>query len=326
MEHNPKVDNIPHSNSAHIPEDMRETPVETFDTPLHQAVQEGKVSTLSFDEATEPQYDTADNGLNTAPRRRNRTVLTVGGVAAGAALVVGGFFGVKAVTDSSNSSELTAEDPATTGQVDEGSDINTGSTEDENSNTTEGETTKSFEQLVNEKKIESGLSAEAYAETLLGDRIPSWFLGGKGQAYWDEVTTSPVNDTVVEDRIAKEQAAINTNALFIPGWESNPNLKNVAANFEEHNSISLVDWRHAYDFDESLGTPEWEEDLIVEQVTVIEESETGRKLSIAGYEVNNAAETSNPDSPNADHSGTPWKFTITTTIVDGTEYVSDWES
>jgi len=183
---------------------------------------------------------------------------------------------------------------------------------------------KSIEQLINETKIESGLSAEVYTKTLLEDRIPNWILGGSNEEYFNEKTAVTSDDYVIETRIAEEQSNINTNALFVPGWQSNQNLVNINDFYTEYNIGAKIDWLRAHDFEGSLGTPDWEEGMVVEMTEVLEETDEGRTIYTAGYQTNNAAETSNSKSVNAKNNGASWNYTITTTVIDGHEYVSDW--
>lgn len=185
---------------------------------------------------------------------------------------------------------------------------------------------KTTEELINEKKIPSGLSAEDYAGMLLETRVPEWILGGSDEAYWDEATAvyREPDDKTIETRIAEEQSNIYANALFVPGWRSVPGLVNVNESYTSNNTNTKIDWLRAHDFDGSLGTPDWDEGMVVELTEVREESEDGRTIFVAGYQTNNASETSNPSSINAKNNGAAWNFTITTTVLDGHEYVSNW--
>lgn len=188
------------------------------------------------------------------------------------------------------------------------------------------EVEKTFEQLVDEQKIEAGLSAEEYAETLFG-RFAAWNLAGKEQ-YWDEWWAEDSTEVRQSDemphRIAEEQKLIFANALFHPGWQED--LSILADQWREDNEILLVTWRKAYDYDGSNGTPEWEQGNVVQQVEVLaEDLEAGtRRLYVAGYETNNGADTKNAQSPNVKYNGAPWSFYIDTVSIDGYEYISGW--
>lgn len=116
MDKLPKADNVPHSNSQDVPENLREVPVEFFDkTTLREAVERGDLSTLPFTEAPEPDYDKTEP-IEAAPAKKNRLPLIIGSAAAGIALVGGAVFGVKAMTDSSNSEVPLENDPKATNQ------------------------------------------------------------------------------------------------------------------------------------------------------------------------------------------------------------------
>lgn len=184
----------------------------------------------------------------------------------------------------------------------------------------------SFEQQVDALKIEAGLSPEEFAHVFF-ERQESWILAGKEQYFeeWSAEEDSSIRQgTEIQHRIAEEQKLIYANALFIPGWQNS--LSNLAEAHREANEIMLFTWLKSVDRDGSWGTPEWKEERIVERVELIEEDPIlgTRTLLVSGYEANNGAETRNADSPNVKHNGKPWSFYITTTVVDGTEYISDW--
>lgn len=181
----------------------------------------------------------------------------------------------------------------------------------------------SMEEQINALKIEAGLSPEAYAKVLLEERWPAWNLAGAEEA-WEllQYETDATKREQVREQIAEEQKNVYANALFVPGWEQN--LSILADQQASSNAITLLDWLKT----KGRGGVLWEVGMVVERVEVVEEdTEAGtRKLYVAGYETNNGAETTQADSPNTSHNGAPWDFYITTTIIDGVEYVSDWSS
>jgi hypothetical protein len=125
--HQPKVDKVPHSNSANVPEALRETPVEEFDMTLQEAHDAGKVSTLPLTEAPEPNYNfvppTETPEVRTsaeAPKNKKSLAVKIGVAAAGLAVAAGAVFGVKAVTDNAN--EAPVKNPDDTTQVEEGNE------------------------------------------------------------------------------------------------------------------------------------------------------------------------------------------------------------
>lgn len=125
--HQPKVDKVPHSNSANVPEALRETPVEEFDMTLQEAHDAGKVSTLPLTEAPEPNYNfvppTETPEVRTsaeAPKNKKSLAVKIGVAAAGLAVAAGAVFGVKAVTDNAN--EAPVKNPDDTTQIEEGNE------------------------------------------------------------------------------------------------------------------------------------------------------------------------------------------------------------
>lgn len=178
-----------------------------------------------------------------------------------------------------------------------------------------------LEEQINALKIEAGLSAEEYATVLFEERLVAWRLAGADEAFeLLQYEVDAAKREEVQKQIAEEQKNIYANALFVPGWEEN--LSILADQRAQTNAILLIDWLKT----KGRGGVLWEEGNVVERVDVLEEdAEAGtRKLYVAGYQTNNGAETTQADSPNAKADGAPWAFYVTTTTIDGTEYISDW--
>lgn len=193
---------------------------------------------------------------------------------------------------------------------------------------------KSFEELVNERKIEAGLSAEEFAKTLFEDRWVGWLTPLDKEAFYEEHYGADGKEAIsaVEQQYAAENTKIFTNALFIPGWESVPSLSAQAAQQADRAKVDLGMWARARYYDEEIQIddeyPEYDVGMVVERVEVLQEdAEAGtRTLLVAGYETNNITETSivneAPESF-AQNNGSPWGLTVKTTVIDGVEYVTE---
>lgn len=188
-------------------------------------------------------------------------------------------------------------------------------------------TSTSFEQQVSELRIPAGLSADEYAEKLFTRALSEWYLYGADREYFEAwAAGDETSRTELEAEIVDAGKLLYTNALFIPGWESNPNLVTVVTNLTNANNDGIQTWREAYDWDKSLGAEEWQEGNIVTSVEVLstDDATGARTFKVTGYQTNNAPDTAAPDHPNAPNNGSPWDFTVTTRVIDDTEYVSDW--
>lgn len=193
---------------------------------------------------------------------------------------------------------------------------------------------KSFEELVNERKIEAGLSAEDYAKTLFEDRWVAWSTPIDKEQFYQERYNADGKEAVqaVNQRYAEENTKIFTNALLIPGWESVPSL---SAQVEHTTGVVKSDlsmWAQARYYDEDIMVddefPEYQVGMVVERVEVLQENvEAGtRTLLVAGYQTNNIAETSmaNQASESFDRvNGASWEFTVKTEVINGVEYVTE---
>lgn len=194
---------------------------------------------------------------------------------------------------------------------------------------------KSFEELVNERKIEAGLSAEDYARTLIEERFVAWLTPIDKETFYAEHRGADGKEAIraVEQRYAAENTKIFTNATFIPGWESVPSLSAQAAHTTDVASVDLGMWARARYYDEEIQIddefPEYQVGMVVERVEVLQDdTEAGtRTLLVAGYETNNITETSianeAPESF-ARVNGSPWTFTVKTEVIDGVEYVTEF--
>lgn len=180
---------------------------------------------------------------------------------------------------------------------------------------------KTMEQLINENKIEAGLSPEEFAITF-ESKISEWALAGTSEESL-EGWYDAEDKTAFEDGLAAQQTAIFTNALFAPGYHNEPSLVNVEANFETRNAAWIGSWARA-DATLELGSVIEETRLISEDPSLGE-----RVVYIAGYDTNNAADAnyaSEETRQNAlSHNGESWDHTLTLKTIDGFEYVTKWE-
>ncbi|UTX51363.1 hypothetical protein KI440_00120 [Candidatus Saccharibacteria bacterium TM7i] len=307
---------MPHSGGRNVPEQLREQPVREFDnTSLGEALDQGYLEV-----PTSPSPIPEAQPAVTAPEKKKRNKLLIGASAglAGVAIVAASVIGINAAN-----SNTSGEDP-------EGPKADPKGTTEVTPEPKPVETEKSFEQQVNELKIEAGLSPEEYVDTLIAKRMVDWEFAGKEQ-YWKVAGdgSNSVDDiNTARKAIVAEQNRVFANALFIPGWE-NTELASIAERRKINQEATLDTWGRTKANIEFAGDTreEWQTGMVIERVELLEENpDTGtRKFFIAGYETNNGDRAAY-QSVNAKNNGAPWSFTFTTQVVDGTEYIAEWSN
>ncbi|MFA5607700.1 MAG: hypothetical protein WDA07_10985 [Leucobacter sp.] len=193
---------------------------------------------------------------------------------------------------------------------------------------------KSFEELVNERKIEAGLSAEDYAKILFEERWVEWQEPFDEDRFYAAHHAADGKDAIreVEQLEAEANTKVFANALFLPGWQDT--LAVLAEQRTETARIDLGMWARTRFFNEEIvmeDLPLYETGMVVERVDVVSENpELGtRTIYVAGYQTNNITETSYANAANDSYervNGAPWGFHVTTVVIDGTEYISDWSN
>lgn len=313
----------PNEHSGNLPQELgRERPDPDFEyhTPLEEALDKGRVKGIVRDADGNIQW------VNSAPapekKKRRGLVMSITGGAAAVAIAAGAW-GISANANNN------APEPRPTTSAEPGMPVEP-TTEPSNEVTTPPvEEEKSFEQLVNETKIEAGLSAEEYAEEF-SSRINDWALAGADsyEAYdgWFEAGDSK---EAYEDQIAASNTNVYTNALFGPGYQDEQSLVNAAINLTDRNAIWFGRWARSYDYENKVGTLELYTTL--EQTKVVSENAelNQRVLYISGYDTNNGEEAmfNSPETRQKvlEANGVAWDHTLTLTTIDGYEYVTKWE-
>lgn len=184
---------------------------------------------------------------------------------------------------------------------------------------------KTAEELINENKIEAGLSAMDYAKAL-ESRLANWaFAGTTNENFSKWVDAKSKVD--FEDNLAASQTSLYTSALFAPGYQNEQSLVNAEANLTTRNSSWIASWMRSYDFQNHKGTLKLSS--TVDEVRVISENpSTGeRVIYIAGHDTSNAAEAKFTSEENRQKTleSDKWDHTLTLKSIDGKEYISKWE-
>lgn len=333
----------PKNHSGNLSPEMRETPVREFrDTSLEEAttlpefkskLPTGEVVTvasftgqspetvevISDVPPTTPPIVTAEQGSPKPERKRLGLGAKIGAGLAGLALAGGAALGITSAVNAGNNTPP-EDDPKGNGQVEE--EPGTG---EEKPPVVEEE--KTIEQLINETKIEAGLSAEEYAETLQ-NRLNDWALAGATDNAFNDWSDSDSKDAF-EDQLAAAETTVYTNALFGPGYQNEPSLVNAEANLTARNAAWLASWMRSYDYEKDTGTLKI--DSAIEQAEVLSENpETGeRVIYIAGYDTNNAEEARFTSEDNRaialSSNGQSWDHTLTVKDIEGVTYITKWE-
>lgn len=218
--HQPKVDKVPHSNSANVPDALRETPVEEFDMTLQEAHDAGKVSPLPLTEAPEPQYGVESPVIAPetqtsveAPKRKLSLIQKIGFGAASVAVAAGAVFGTKAIID--NTGEAPTPNTDGTSQIDEGNQEPSGTEEEQTPEVNE------MDEILNLPKPErfdelDNMTIEQFNQQPIEARVEyaAW-LNRDNQhlaELWFEATESPldqlaINMTVNPDNTGEEVRA-----------------------------------------------------------------------------------------------------------------------
>lgn len=317
--HQPKVDKVPHSNSANVPEALRETPVEEFDMPLKDAVEAGKVSTLPSTEAPEPIYNFESPVTNVetktsveAPKKKNRVLITLGSIGAGLAITAGAIFGVKAASENTN--EAPVKNPDDTTQVEEEPGTNTGSEgegtgtgEVDNIPSTSGEndpavTEANKEQLSESLKLGTDLSPQALGEKTI-DNLSRWSMAGATYETWNNQDFSITPEEYAAG-IASTNADVYKEAIFGANADTNPNsnVQNYITGMETNNARNLnyaiqTFSNEEYTNSNSANIETFKLTYTAEEVSIVSESEDKLVLNVRFLIDNNAEKTMYGESP-----------------------------
>lgn len=303
--------NIPHSGEP-LSNEFKDTPLGDFEAVQ---IREG----IPVDPSTLPEFmpplttNKEVNQTENSETPRLSLKAKIGAALAGLTLVGGATVGVN-IFANNPTNEPPVKDPNENSQTDN---------EGEKPPITEEqppvvEEEKTLEQLINENKIEAGLSPEEFA-TIFESRMTDWALAGASEKSLEEWYDAE-DKTAFEDELASLQTARFSNALFVPGYHNEPSLVNSEANFEIRNAAWLTYWTRS-DGTLELGT------VIQEVKLVSEDSAAGeRVLYIAGYDTNNAADADYASEETRqdviNKNGESWDHTLTLKTVDGFEYVS----
>lgn len=340
----PQIDNINHSGNSNIPEGQREKPVNDFDnTPLTQAVEEKLITTPdTIADILEPREDTTaapeveaptlivdtyqptidtDSSSSVAemPRSRITFPVRIGLAAAGIALAVGGFAGVKTIVDSTSPTPEPNDDKGTSEVAADPQPSEDQPAEVQPSNPAEtgGELT------VESIAIPAGLSPEQYGQAFFEKSLNEWAKAGATKENEDAWVKASDSSAFILN-LANENAAKFAPALFKEGWENDENIRTFV-----ENAITINRNYLELHFKTSLLGQEPYESSATANSTTVTTLDSGETVRVsAGTEYNNAANNKAGElSPELlALNNRNFTFTYTTEVSGGTEKVSSLEA
>lgn len=269
-----KTENIPHSG---------ERVVQHFDTPLHEAVDEKLIATevpdtvteftvTEFAEITPEESDTPEK----SEKKNKKGLLIALSSAAGVALVAGGFFGVKAMTETPTSNGPQENTDETTSEI---VDVPVVPEIEDPATQPEGELN------ISALEIPAGLDAETLGKTLFEDRFTEWNNAAAteetNQRWYDY--SGEVED--LADTVAKENSTIFAEALYISNYINEPNLVANKELSEQLNARYLVGYLSTVKND--LSEEPYKTWIDVSSVTELESDGDSRELEVHFLEHDN---------------------------------------
>lgn len=287
---------IPHSGT--LPEELREQPVRDFDkTSLPEAYEQGRIVTPDSPAPLIEHRETK--------KSKKGVVIGLGAGAAGLALAAGAVFGVNALapnpgseptaTAAADPSETPAEaDPSATAETD----------------------ALTVERL----EIPAGLDAETLGKTIVEDRFSEWVNAAAEDSLLDRAIDAGTGWDTLLPQIADENKEVFADALFESGWTTDAEVVHDVDSLRDTN-LSTLQWyvSTAWSGDEKPeneeGFREW---MTVDGVTELSNDGTTRTIEVASTYHDNSDKNSAP-APQTSEGGT---WTITTTVVNGTEKIT----
>lgn len=292
---------IPHSGIHHD-----EYPVNEFDnTPLPEAVERGLVKPMPDTLAGLEQIESTE--------KKSHKKLIIGGAAflAGAAVIAGSVIGIKAAGDAPNNTPP-APDPKATSQTPEA--------------TPTPSSTPEQQLTVQSLEIPAGETPEQLGVAFVQDRFSKWEMAGatpEVEKLWGTASGS-TGDFVTAQ--AANSAPIFGDALFVPGYQSDPRLSGFVADQAKSNAHSLESWLLTYQSGDPADLQPYNRGLTVESTKVVSQDANGLTIAVAATEHDNAAKnrmgTTYASSFTSQVNGNKILITLTLTQVNGTEKIS----
>lgn len=223
---------INHAGNPDLPASLREVPVEEFDTPLHVAEKQGKLSPLPTEEAKEPNY----NKKNRKKGLIAGASLVATGIIASGALIIG--LGQSRDTQTENDNVPPAPDPAATSEVQPTTEPD--DTEIDTDAETEFEVfgLPSLESL----QVSSSQSDEEIARGLISI-IDQWQMSGANKEMFDQSLQSDNVYLSLDEysaKVAETSADVYATALYGEDYATNEGFVESVEQFTRLNETLLV--------------------------------------------------------------------------------------
>ncbi|MGO4858944.1 hypothetical protein [Arthrobacter sp. 2MCAF14] len=256
---------------------------EAFDnTSLPQAHAEGLVDNQVPDHAQDvidiANPDTANFIERTArdepvSHRRRNLLIGLGAGAAGVALAVGAFVGIKGATDGSHNA-VPGSDPKLTGQLNETSP----------SPSALQEHTYTVQELL----IPATLSGQDAAKMLFEQRFSAWYAAGASDKLNSDWHKSAANGADALKPITASTAKTFADALFVSDWQNRLSLVRLEQREEAVNSNALETWLMTYKSHDGQDKEPYKRSLTVEKVDIVSSSDASTILTVYMTEHENA--------------------------------------
>jgi|GEM_PF-3765113 len=318
-----KKPTVEHSGDE-IVREYNDTPLEVAPLTQFPSLREGEDNPVEIDfltgdktaeEAAGPTL-VAPEATETATKanKTSRRPWIIGGtVLAGAAIAVGGFFSVKAMsdpqtigsedTDGTTTGEVIVDPPATDG--------------DGTGEVVTPPVTDSLE-------IPAGLSETEYGEAFVETVITDWSMDGATQENEMEWVKAGDDSSAYLDTLVKANADKYTAALLAPNWQEDPILVEFVQRKTDDNKLNL----ELFFKTDLLGQTPFDYSATANSTTVEVQASGEKVYTTLATEFNNASENKAgelwPNLLNIDNNN--FTFTYTTQIVDGVEKVATLES
>jgi hypothetical protein len=149
-----------------------------------------------------------------------------------------------------------------------------------------------------EFEIPAGLSAEEVGELIVGDRFTNWNNAGAEDSLLDRSIDENISWDDLLPIVADENKKLYADALYVDGWENDPNLVKSVDGARDAN-LSVLQW-YTYTAWSSEEKPEnkegfksWMEVIDVDEVTSDEDS---RVINVVYIQKNNSDQNLGPEA------------------------------
>ncbi|WP_437770483.1 hypothetical protein [Arthrobacter sp. KNU40] len=255
---------------------------EAFDnTSLPQAHAEGLVDNQVPDHAQDvidiANPDTANFIERTAreepvSHRRRNLLIGLGAGAAGIALAVGAFVGIKGATDGSHNA-APGSDPKATGQLNETSPSPSALQE--------------HNYTVQELLIPATLSGEDAAKMLFEQRFSTWYAAGASDKLSSDWLKAGGGGAMPKSMAAASGPTF-ADAVMVPDWRNRPSLVRIEQREEAVNADALETWLMTYKSHDAQDKEPYKRSLTVEKADVVSSTDSSIILTVYATEHENA--------------------------------------